>query len=275
MVVALTKTGLLPDARRRGWWAILLAVLGVAAVMLMRPTVSPPLYDGIGFPDEPYRWVEPPPGWGKTPAWTPAKATGTVEADGTVPTLKGLSAEQGAQIAFQIESGALVVPKGAKSLDAQAVAVPNPPEKPAQGALASNVYELTVKADKPGALTLAPGRTAIINMRSEKASNEAVVLEMYDKGTWTQVATARVGTDIYAAELPALGQFALVRLPAGVQPTVKVESNNGFATPAVPEGGAQTTESNNTVLFVAAGGMVLLLLGGLVLARKRMSAAAR
>ena len=271
MVVALTKTGLLPDARRRGWWAILLAVLGVAAVMLMRPTVSPPLYDGIGFPDEPYRWVEPPPGWGKTPAWTPAKATGTVEADGTVPTLKGLSAEQGAQIAFQIESGALVLPKGAKTLDAEAVAVPNPAEKPS-GTFASNVYTLTVKADKPGALALAPGRTAIVNMRSEKASNDAVVLEMYENGTWSQVATARVGTDIYASELPALGTFALVRLPAGVQPSVKVQSNNGFATPAAPNGGAQTTESNNTVLFVAAGGMVLLLLGGLVLARKRMSA---
>jgi hypothetical protein len=272
MVVALTVAGLVPDARRRGWWAILLSVLGVAAVMLLQPMSSPPLYDGIGFPDEPYRWVQPPPGWGKTPAVTPASAKVTVEADGVVPTLKGLSAEQGAQVAFQIESGNLVVPKGTTSLEAEAVAGPNPPEPPPAGTLASNVYTLSVKADKAGPLTVAPGKTLIINMRSEKPSNEDVVLQMYAGGTWTQVATARVGNDIYAAELPALGQFALVRLPAGVKPTVNVQSNNGFATPAVPNGGSTTTESNNTILFISAGGMVLLLLGGLVLARKRMSA---
>jgi hypothetical protein len=278
MVVALTMPNLRPGVvgdvrRRRGWWAILLAVLGVGAVMLLRPVHSPPLYDGINFPDEPYRWVQAPPGSPKTPAVTPAKAEVRIGVDGAVPVLKGLSAEQGAQIAFQIEGDSLVIPTGGKTLSAAAVAGPNPSVAPPDGTFVSNVYTLSVKADVPGETALKPGQTAIINMRSNKASNDTVVLEELKAGTWAQVATGRVGTDIYAAQLDSFGQFALVRLNPGVTPTVSPTgpgNNNGFQAPTSAQE-RQGVSAGGPVLYIAGGGMVVLLLLGLFIARKRMA----
>jgi len=261
--------------RRRGWWAIACAVLAVAAVMLLRPVSSPPLYDGVGFPDEPYRYVNPPAGTNKTPPVTPAKAEVRVGLDGVVPTLKGLSAEQGPQIAFQIDSGNLVAPKGTKTLTGQAVAGPDPAVPPPLGTLASNTYTLTVTADVPGEPTLAAGKTLIINMRNVKATNDAVVLELFKDGAWSQVATTRVGVDIYAAELDTLGQFALVQLPTGTQPTVTPTgpgpANGGFATPAAGAQNQGASVGGSPTLYIAGGGMVALLLLGLFIARRRMS----
>jgi hypothetical protein len=278
MVVTLTMpeppAPLRPALRRRGWWVVLLAVLALGAVVLLRPLHSPPLYDGIQFPDEPYRWVQAPPGSPKTPAVTPAKAAVRVGADGTVPVLKGLSAEQGAQIAFQIESGSLIVPKGGKSITATVIAGPNPSVAPPDGTLVSNVYTLTITADAPGDPTLARGKTVIVNLRSNKATNDTVVLETFTNGTWSQVATGRVGNDIYAAELPGLGQFALVRLQPGIKPTVTPtgpgSSNGGFGT-AGPGQERQGASVGGPTLYLAAGGMVMLLLGGLFIARRRMA----
>ena len=282
MVVALTMPGprttdptpAASAARRRGWWAILLAVLGIAAVMLLRPLASPPLYDGVGFPDEPYRWVQPPAGAPKTPAVTVARAEAVVELDGTVPILKGLSAEQGAQIAFQIGSGDLVLPQGAKKITAQAVAGPNASVPPPVGVLASNLYTLSVSTDVPGELALAAGKKVIVNIRADKASDDPVVLQVFSEGTWSQVATARVGTEIYAAEVPELGQFALVRLPPGVQPTVTPtgpgRAGGGFQTASDAQL-RQDSNAGGSLLYVGGGGLVVLLLLGLFIARKRMS----
>jgi hypothetical protein len=119
---------------------------------------------------------------------------------------------------------------------------------------------------------MAPGKKIIVNMRADKATNDIVVMEAFEDGIWTQIATARVGTEIYASELPGPGQFALVKLPVGASPTVSAASDNGFNTPASTSPQGTTTSTNGSVLYIAAGGMVLLLLLGLVIARKRMSA---
>jgi hypothetical protein len=280
MVVALTMPNLSFDPggtphRRRGWWAILLAVLGVGAAMLVSPLRSPPLYDGIGFPDEPYRWVQAPPGSPKTPPVTPATAKVRVGVDGVVPVLKGLSAEQGAQIAFQIEGDSLVLPKGGTTLSASALAGRNPTTAPPDGTLVSNVYTLAVTADVPGEPTLAPGKTAIINMRSSKTTNDTIVLEKLEAGTWSQVATGRVGSDIYAAELDSLGQFALVQLKPGRKPTVSptgpgLGNNNSFQTQNSAQQQQGASSGGGATVYLAGGGMVLLLLLGLFIARRRM-----
>src|SRR5438105_1065265 len=58
-----------PMNRRR---ALVAAVFGV--VWLTAAPAAPPLYDGLGFPDEPYRYLSPPPGAKKTPAPSTAAA---------------------------------------------------------------------------------------------------------------------------------------------------------------------------------------------------------
>jgi len=244
-------------------------------VMLLRPVAAPPLYDGIAFPDEPYRWVQPPSGSPKTPAVTVAKAEVRVAVDGKVPLIQGLSGEQGPQLAFRISEGNLVVPKGVKTISASATPGPNPAVTPPDGTLVSNLYTLTITGDVPGELTLATGQNVVVNMRADKPTNDLVVLETFTDGTWSQVATGRVGNDVYAAELGSFGRFALVRLKPGLKPTVTPTGSvptggGGFNTPTADQLG-QGASVGGPTLYLAGGGMVLLLLIGLFIARKRMS----
>lgn len=122
-----------------GWRALVVAGLAVLAVVLLAPGAGPPLYDGIGFPDDPYRWVQPPAGAAKTPAVTPASVTLTPSADGTVPGAQGLSAEKGPQIAFAVADGALTVPAGTRRVTLKAEAAANPATSPAAGTLVSHL----------------------------------------------------------------------------------------------------------------------------------------
>lgn len=260
-------------ARTAGWWAVVLGVVAVALVMAVRVPHSPPLYDGVGFPDEPYRWVEPPVGAPKTPAVTPATTHAAITG-GASAAVRAFSAEQGPQIAFAIPEGGLKPPAGAHTVTLDAVAVAPPPIKPSDGTLVSNVYSLTAKADSAGTVGLSTGTTVVVNLRADKSTQQGVVLETFTGNSWSQVATGQVGTDIYAAELGGFGRFALVRLPAGAKPTVtptgvQPTQGGGFNTTTQPLN--QGAAVSNGVLYISAGVMVLLLLGGLYLARRRMS----
>ena len=271
----MTLTGTMRS--RRGWWIVAVSVLAAWAVIGLRPAHAVPLYDGIGFPDEPYRWLQAPQGTAKTPAVTPANATVTVSPQGSTDSVRAFSAEQGPQIAFAIRQGALAPPAGATSVHLRAVATPAPSVAPPQGTLVSNVYRLTATAAPNGTVALHPGSTIIVNLRSDKATNDVVVLETFTGGKWTQVATTRVGTDIYAGTVPAFGDLALVRMDPGAQVTVTAQSANPFATSATGEGTnggklGQGAAVSNTALWVGAGIILMLLTAGLVLARRRMSA---
>jgi hypothetical protein len=57
-----------------------------------------------------------------------------------------------------------------------------------------------------------------------------VLLQTFSGGKWNQMATTRVGTDIYAGTVPGFGEFALVRMNPGVHVTVSAQSANPFAT---------------------------------------------
>ena len=272
-VIVPGRTATAGDSRRStGWWAVVLGVLAVGLVMAVRLPHAPPLYDGVGFPDEPYRWVEPPAGAPKTPAVTPATAHVAITA-GSSEATRAFSAEQGPQIAFAVPPGALKPPAGAHTVTMDAVAVANPATLPSDGTLVSNVYSLTAKADAAGAVGLAPNTTVVVNLRSDKATQQSVVLEMFAGGRWSQVATGQVGNDIYASELPNFGRFALVKLPTGAKPTVTPTgaqpSPGSFNTSGQPL--SQGAAVSNGLLYASAGAMVALLLGGLLLARRRMS----
>lgn len=195
------------------------AVLALGATVTIRPPHAPPLYDGLGFPDEPYRWVTTPPGLEGAPrAPTPAAVTIGVT-DGMSDGSRAFSSEQGPQIAFAVRDGAFTVPAGATSIEVTASPEAAPAARPANGALVSNLYRLKAIADgKP--VTLAPNATVIINLRASQSTTQNVIISTWDGARWTQVATRQVGQEVYAAELPTLTPVAVVRLEQGVLPTV-------------------------------------------------------
>jgi hypothetical protein len=277
MVVAMTR-------RRRPAPAVLvllLAVLALAATVTARPPHAPPLYDGLGFPDEPYRWVVPPSGSSRTPLAATEAVVRVPVGGGVNVAGQALSGEQGPQVAVAVSSGAFAVPAGVSSITLRAVPEAVPAVTPNRGQAVSNLYALTAEAaGKP--VHLAPGHTLLVNMRAERATDQAVVICRWTGRQWEQLSTARVGVDIYAAKLTALAPVAVVRLERGVNPTVPaLTSRSTSSNPGVPGQGAAAGASTgatrtasgsgpgSTMLWLGLGVIVVALAGGLLLVRRR------
>ena len=263
--------------RRPGTSALVLvlAVLALAATVAARPPHAPPLYDGLGFPDEPYRWVVPPAGSARTPGATPAAVTVRITGGATV-SAQALSAEQGPQVAVAVPDGAFAVPDGTMSITLRAEPRGVPPAVPDGGQVVSNLYELTAtSAGRP--VQLAPGHVLLVNMRSESATDRSVVICRWTGRRWEQVPTEQVGTDVYASRLQTLGAVAVVRLDPGVRPTVssiaRAPGGQGSSTAAGPVGSTTGTTPGSgppaSTLVLALGGLVVVLATGLLIVRRR------
>lgn len=260
---------------RRGLLVLVLAVAALAGVVAVRPPHAPPLYDGLGFPDEPYRWVSPPAGAEKTPQPpTPASASIAVDSGSTVA-VQGFSEEQGPQIAFAVGPGALAAPAGATAVRLTAAPGTAPPP-PAQGEVVSNLY--TIEARAGGArVALTEGAQLVVNMRADAATKQAVVVCLREGDRWVQLPTRQVGTEIYAARLDRLGPVALVRLAPGVQPSAEPSQAPSAVPGALPQATSGARPVTDTAasgpgagtLWLALGGVLVALAAGLLLLRRR------
>lgn len=180
-----------------------LASVGVAWVLVS--PASPPLYDGLGFPDEPYRYVTP-----------PAGATTTAPTEGALQTaLSGKvnflvqTGENGPQASFDIPRSALEVSGGATSMTmrltptAAAAALP-------QGQVWGNVYHLSVQGDR-GSLKIVKSQDGgFIQLRAPQAPPPTPVIEYNDGSGWRALTTTRAGNDVFAAPAESTGDYALV-----------------------------------------------------------------
>src|SRR3954451_17434124 len=120
-------------------------MVAVLAAWMLAPA-SVPVFDGIGQPDEPYRYVDPP----ATAKTTKQPTTATV----SVPVRNGRSvaefansAESGPQISVYIPPGALEVPAGATSITITATPLAPKAPLPTDGDIVTNVYQVTARAD--------------------------------------------------------------------------------------------------------------------------------
>ena len=269
--------------RRPAVLVLLLAVLALAAVVAARPPHAPPLYDGLGFPDEPYRWVAPPPGAERTPLATGAVVPVHVRG-GTSDVAQALSAEQGPQVAIAVATGAFAVPAGVTSVTLRAVPRAVPGTAPVGGEVVSNLYDITATAGS-APVALAHGQTLLVNLRAEAATTRDVVICRWTGRRWEEIPTQQVGTEIYAARLPALGPVAVVRLDPGVRPTVAALGDApraaGAAAPPGPSAvavapGAATASGGPgaSLLLIVLGGVVIALVAGLLVVRRRTTAGA-
>jgi hypothetical protein len=205
-VTARTATRDRHAARR---W-LLLSVLGLVLAWIVAPAVVP-IYDGIGNPDEPYRFVKPPPGVsaGKPP--TTAKVTLPVH-NGVSEAGYANSAENAPQVSLYLPSGALGVSASATSVivTAQPQAPSSP--TPSDGTIASNVYRIAASAGGQAAPVKGTGNQApTLQMRAPSAQQPGPVFERVVNGKWTDVRTLRVGNDIYQTQLSGFGDWALVQ----------------------------------------------------------------
>ena len=251
------RSGLCIDPSRNhrpglGWWAS--ALLLVAAGWLVTPHAVP-VYDGVGMPDEPYRYVNAPHGAAVT-----AKPTGAQDdvavVDGVTASNGNLaSAESGPQVTAYLPQGGLAASAGTVTIK---VAPQAPSEQPSDGRIDGNVYRLSI-TDPAGPVTFtAKAMDAAVYLRATTAAQPGPVVE-YRTGPghpWHQVSTSRVGNDVYAGSLPTTGEYALVFLR--VRQSVA-------ATPAVGTAIASSHRGLVIVLFVS----LVLLLGAVLAVRRR------
>ena len=273
------------ENRRRGVAALALSIAALVAVVAIRPPHAPPLYDGLSFPDEPYRWVAPPPGSTHTAAATGLRVQLPLTTGAEVKSTVGLTAEQGPQLAIQLLPNDVVSPSGSSTVSIEAMPRPAPPPPP-HGVAVSNLYAWTVTADRPGPVTLAPSSKVVVNLRADVATSQAVVLEAWDGTAWHQLGTNQAGIDIYAAFLTSWQPVALIKLDPGVAPTVHISTApSGSATLGTATAGAGTGISSagtvggagpqqgagagpGTALWLGAAGVLALITAGLLLARR-------
>jgi len=225
---------------------------------MARPPHAPPLYDGVGFPDEPYRWVVPPQGEQRTRlAATQAFMRLPVSGGATVEG-RAQSSEQGPQITLRAFAGAFAVPAGASSITVRAVPRTVPDVHPDHGHLVSNLYVITAEAGGT-AVGVAREYAFLLNMRAVRATPQAVVVCRWTGSVWQQVPTDRIGVDIYAAWLDTIGPVALVQLDPGVTPQPLPPSASSSAGGSGPGANA---------LWLMLGIIVLVIAGSLLVLRR-------
>jgi hypothetical protein len=194
---------------RRALAGLLLVGLGLA----LSPDAVP-VYDGIGVPDEPYRFVV-------RPSASPSTAPPT-EARVTSPVVDGLStngmnlatAEQGPQFNLFIPPRGFATTKG----PVEVRAVPQAPADQPSGALVDgNVYLVTVTS--PGSPVQRTVSTAIATVYLRATTAKQPGPTMYHRDAagapWKALRTSRGGLDFYASAYAGPGQYALAFADTG------------------------------------------------------------
>lgn len=203
-------------------------LLGAAAVLVLGWLVSPspvPLYDGVGMPDEPYRFAVPPPHYRSTPPVSEAVTEIALDDGRSCCELEARSAEQGPQVAVYVPRGGLsAAGPGTLRLRATALPPPSPPAPVAKGRFEGNLYR--VDASGPaGAARLTPeGARATIQLRALNANTPSptVWYRPPDGSSWRLLPTGKVGFDILESQFVGPGDYILVRKPGGSGSTLTV-----------------------------------------------------
>ena len=193
---------------------LLLGAAALIAAWVLVPS-GVPLYDGIGFPDEPYRYVQPPAGAKATAR--PGGAVGTSAAGNGASTddLDVMSGEQGPQVEIFVSTGELRGPGDARSYRVQGTPIaPAPGGIPIDG----NIYRISVgcsaRTTSPCAVTVQPPQTdryVWVALRSTSARNPSpnFLYRPTPAAPWQAVNTDRAGNDIYSTTFVGPGDYAL------------------------------------------------------------------
>ena len=192
--------------------------MAAVAALLTAWVVVPaavPLFDGLNFPDEPYRYVVPPADYQKTPA--PDHATGSAAVTGTTngTTVYVNTDEQAPQINVVLPGGLLGVTSGATSVTVS-VAPRGPDRQPSKGSIEGNVYRVSAVASPAGAVTWAPppgdaasASTMVLRATSARQPPPVFLYRAHPTLAWTVLPTAPTGNDVYRTPFAGFGDYAL------------------------------------------------------------------
>ena len=191
-------------------WPVLCAY---AAVLALGYGAGVPLYDGVGFPDEPYRYVSPPPGVKHGPSPQPVVSESSPVADGVNQrALAPQGNEQAPQILLSVPAGSL---RTATAREVTVAVRPLAPDvQPQDGTVDGNVYRVALVARPPGAVQLVASSKGGLYMRATSIRPAVPEFEYRAAATgpWRRLPTRRTANDVFATDFVGAGDYALVHL---------------------------------------------------------------
>ncbi|MCU1595181.1 MAG: hypothetical protein JWO12_2573 [Frankiales bacterium] len=168
-----------------------------------------PIYDGVGQPDEPYRYVAAPAGAPKTAPATSGTATSPLSGGRNTNGMSVQTAEMGPQASLFVPPQALAAGKGDVTVTTTPKAAA---DQPAGAVIDGNVYAISVVSSSGGPVTLTDqAAIATLYLRSTTAKQPGPVMEYRAAAAapWKQLKTSRGGTDIYVSSFVGAGDYAL------------------------------------------------------------------
>lgn len=231
---------------------VLLLGLGLSWLTAMSPSVrTAPLFDGV-FIEDPYLFVDPPPGAAGDPP--SAEATQAV-VDGSVPLLAVATNEVPPQAQIIAEADAFAVSAGTESVTVSVVpAAANDP------IIAGNVYRFSVTDADGASVEIRPGARVTIIVRAPQPDLVAQ-LARFDGTRWVTIPTETGGlADLFAANITRLGDYGVVV----TGPTPSGSALPSVAnSPAPSDGGGDSTDQGGLPPWVIVLLVLAALAGGL------------
>lgn len=175
-----------------------LAALAVVTVGWAASPGAVPVYDGVGVPDEPYRFLSKALGGTQVVQVGPSTSTA----------LSLRTSEQGPQAIIDASEGALRAPTTRTAT--VSIEPVDPGAAPTQGTLDSVVYRVTTTAG-----SVSPTVQGFLFLRAAVMTKPDPVIVHRNTPTsaWTALRTARPGRDVLSVPFQALGDYVVVRLP--------------------------------------------------------------
>ena len=223
-----------------------MAVGGAAAAAALLVSPSPPLYDGLGLPEEPYRLV------GEDPAPAGAERRLPITSTSSPPVYLA-TPETGPQAAVALPAGALEVGAGSGELVVRITPVRPDHEPP--GKRLGNAYRLHVTLGGVPVVARPDVPRLVVQLRIPAATDVPVDVVLREDGRWSRLATRRTGEHVYTADLPAFGEVAAVEV--------------GQSFRAAPYGAGSAEAAGGLLLLIPVGGAVALLGVALLLRGRR------
>jgi hypothetical protein len=191
------------NARRAAFVAMATCALLGSETFNASPA-APPLYDGLGLGNEPYRYLTPPAGYGNTPR---PSSVHTMTA-GSAPVNLSTS-EMYPQASLTTSSNAFATARPSTQVTLTITAVPPPTGPPPGYRFDGNIYRFTATA--AGAVVgLSRGADVRIALRGTGARGTPLVA-LFAAGRWRVLPSPPTGIpDQYSAATSALGDAALV-----------------------------------------------------------------
>jgi hypothetical protein len=206
--------------RQRRWWLVVATFALVLAWMVAPAAI--PIYDGIGNPDEPYRYLNPPASAKTTK--TPGDARVVVAMSGGSSTAQyANTGESGPQLSLYMPPKALTASATTKAITVTVKPLAPSAPLPRDGKIVTNVYHLAATADDGHAVEVVgsgPSEPSL-QMRAPDGRQPGPVFEHRTPTGWERARTIRIKFDVYQAQAPALGDWALVQLTSGASSSDK------------------------------------------------------